>query len=188
MITLKSLEEIELMRRANQIVAETLDELVAAAKSGVTSLELDRLAEHLTLEKGAKPAFKGYKPHTVEYRHSLCVSINNEIVHGIPSAKRRLKDGDIVGLDFAASLMPGWREPIFPPYFVVGAMFSGVGRMAKRPMPPDRRGAVWWIGVDIRLRWRGRRTQLSSASRSAGWARCSSRAKTASAAFGAPWS
>jgi len=99
-ITLKSLEEIELMRRANQIVAETLDELVAAAKSGVTSLELDRLAEHLTLEKGAKPAFKGYKPHTVEYRHSLCVSINNEIVHGIPSAKRRLKDGDIVGLDF----------------------------------------------------------------------------------------
>src|SRR5438132_6246678 len=88
------------MRRANQIVAETLDELVAAAKPGVTSLELDRLAEQSTLKKGARPAFKGYKPHAVEYRHSLCVSINDEIVHGIPSAKRRLRDGDIVGLDF----------------------------------------------------------------------------------------
>jgi methionyl aminopeptidase len=99
-ITIKRPEEIALMRRANQIVAETLDALVAAAGPGVTSLELDRLAEELTLKKGARPAFKGYKPHNVEYRHSLCVSINNEIVHGIPSAKRRLRDGDIVGLDF----------------------------------------------------------------------------------------
>jgi methionyl aminopeptidase len=99
-ITLKRPEEIALMRRANQIVAETLDELAAAAKPGVSSLELDRLAEQLTLKKGARPAFKGYKPHNVEYRHSLCVSINNEIVHGVPSAKRRLKEGDIVGLDF----------------------------------------------------------------------------------------
>jgi len=99
-ITLKRPNEIALMRRANQIVAEILDALVAVAKPGVTSLDLDRLAEDLTLRKGARPAFKGYKPHAVEYRHSLCVSINNEIVHGIPSAKRRLKEGDIVGLDF----------------------------------------------------------------------------------------
>lgn len=100
MITLKRPNEIALMRRANQIVAEILDELVVAAKPGVTTLELDRLAEDLILKKGARPAFKGYKPHAVEYRHSLCVSINNEIVHGIPSAKRRLREGDIVGLDF----------------------------------------------------------------------------------------
>jgi methionyl aminopeptidase len=99
-ITLKRPNEIALMRRANQIVAETLEALVAAAKPGVTSLDLDRLAEELTLRKGARPAFKGYRPHDVEYRHSLCVSINNEIVHGIPSARRRLKEGDIVGLDF----------------------------------------------------------------------------------------
>jgi methionyl aminopeptidase len=99
-ITLKRPKEIALMRRASQIVAEILDELIVAAKPGVTSLELDRLAEGLTVSKGARPAFKGYKPHAVEYRHSLCVSINNEIVHGIPSAKRRLKEGDIVGLDF----------------------------------------------------------------------------------------
>jgi methionyl aminopeptidase len=100
LITLKRPDEIELMRRANQIVAEILQELITAARPGVSSLELDRLAEELTLKKGARPAFKGYRPHAVEYRHSLCVSINNEIVHGIPSAKRRLKESDIVGLDF----------------------------------------------------------------------------------------
>jgi len=99
-ITLRHPEEIALIRRACQIVAEILDELVAAAKPGVTSLELDGLAERLTLKAGARPAFKGYKPQAVEYRHSLCVSINSEIVHGIPSAKRRLRAGDIVGLDF----------------------------------------------------------------------------------------
>jgi len=102
-ITLKHPNELALMRRANQIVAGILDELITAAKPGVTSLALDRLAEELTLKKGAQPAFKGYKPHAVEYRHSLCVSINSEIVHGIPSAKRHLKEGDIVGLDFGVS-------------------------------------------------------------------------------------
>jgi methionyl aminopeptidase len=99
-ITLKSAEEIAVMRAASRIVAEILEELAAAAAPGVSTLELDRLAEALTLKKGARPAFKGYKPHDVEYRHSLCVSINSEIVHGIPRAGRKLKVGDIVGLDF----------------------------------------------------------------------------------------
>ena len=88
------------MRMASRIVAEVLEELAAAAVPGVSTLELDRLAEESTLKKGARPAFKGYKPHDVEYRHSLCVSINSEIVHGIPKAGRKLKAGDIVGLDF----------------------------------------------------------------------------------------
>jgi methionyl aminopeptidase len=99
-ITLKSAEEIAVMRAASRIVAEVLEELAAAASPGVSTLDLDRLAEALTLKKGARPAFKGYKPHDVEYRHSLCVSINSEIVHGIPRAGRKLKAGDIVGLDF----------------------------------------------------------------------------------------
>jgi methionyl aminopeptidase len=99
-ITLKSAAEIALMRKASQIVAEILAELAAAAKPGVSTLELDRMAEDLTLKKGARPAFKGYQPHDVMYRHSLCVSINDEIVHGIPKAGRKLKVGDIVGLDF----------------------------------------------------------------------------------------
>jgi methionyl aminopeptidase len=102
-ITIKNADELALMRKASRIVAEILIELVAAAKPGVSTLELDRLAEELTRKKGARPAFKGYKPHDVEYRHSLCVSINEEIVHGIPRAGRKLKSGDIVGLDFGVS-------------------------------------------------------------------------------------
>jgi len=98
-IHIKSPEEIALMRRASMIVAEILDELAAAVKTGITTDELDRLAEELTYRKGARPAFKGYKPHNVVYPKTLCVSVNEEIVHGIPSG-RRLKPGDIVGLDF----------------------------------------------------------------------------------------
>ncbi len=99
MITIKTAEEIAIMRQASRIVAEVLDELVAAVRPGLATDELDRIAETLTLKKGARPAFKGYKPGDVVYPKSLCVSINNEIVHGIPSG-RRLKSGDIVGLDF----------------------------------------------------------------------------------------
>jgi methionyl aminopeptidase len=98
-ILLKNAGELALMRKASVIVAEILDELVAAVRPGVATDELDRLAEELTYCKGARPAFKGYKPHNVVYPKSLCVSVNEEIVHGIPSA-RRLKPGDIVGLDF----------------------------------------------------------------------------------------
>jgi len=87
------------MRRASQIVAEVLDELVAAVRPGISTDELDRIAETATLKKGARPAFKGYKPGDVVYPKSLCVAINEEIVHGIPSG-RKLRAGDIVGLDY----------------------------------------------------------------------------------------
>jgi methionyl aminopeptidase len=99
MITIKTSEELAIMRRASQIVAEVLDELVAEVCPGITTDELDRIAESATLKKGARPAFKGYKPGEVVYPKSLCVAINEGIVHGIPSG-RRLKSGDIVGLDY----------------------------------------------------------------------------------------
>ena len=99
MILLKNPEEIALMHKASMIVAEILEELAAAVKPGITTEDLDRLAEELTYRKGARPAFKGYKPHDVVYPKTLCVSVNDEIVHGIPSG-RRLNAGDIVGLDF----------------------------------------------------------------------------------------
>ncbi len=99
MILLKSPEEIAILRRANQIVAEVLEELAAAVRPGITTGDLDRIAEALTHDKGARPAFKGYQPGGVPYPKSLCVSVNDEIVHGIPSG-RKLKPGDIVGLDF----------------------------------------------------------------------------------------
>jgi methionyl aminopeptidase len=99
MILLKSRDEIAIMRKASQIVAEILAELAAAVRPGVTTEDLDRLAEELTRKKGAQPAFKGYQPGDVPYPKTLCVSVNEEIVHGIPSG-RKLKPGDIVGLDF----------------------------------------------------------------------------------------
>jgi methionyl aminopeptidase len=94
-ITLKSKRELEIMRDASRIVAEVLEALKEHCKPGVTTKELDRIAEELTLKQNAQPAFKGYRG----YPGSLCASINAEVVHGIPGS-RQLREGDIVGLDF----------------------------------------------------------------------------------------
>lgn len=99
MIYLKSRDEIEAMRRANVIVAEVLAALKESVRPGMTTMDLDELAERLTREKGARPAFKGYEVAGRVFRHSLCTSVNEEIVHGIPSG-RVLKEGDILGMDF----------------------------------------------------------------------------------------
>ncbi len=99
MIVLKSAREIEVMRRANVIVAEILLQLKEVVGPGVTTLDLDRMAEELTYKKHAKPAFKGYAVGGRVYPYSLCTSVNEEVVHGMPS-KRVLKEGDILGMDF----------------------------------------------------------------------------------------
>jgi len=96
MIILKAPWEIEKMRRSNAIVAEILAILKEAVKPGITTMELNELAEEICIKKGARPAFKGYR----NYPYSLCVSINEEVVHGLPSKKRYLQEGDIVSLDF----------------------------------------------------------------------------------------
>ena len=96
MIHLKSAKEIEIMRGASKIVAEILLELREIVRDGATTADVDKVAEELTLKKKAKPAFKGYRG----FPASLCISINDQVVHGIPSPKRVLKTGDIVGLDF----------------------------------------------------------------------------------------
>jgi methionyl aminopeptidase len=95
MIVLKSPREIGIMRRAGRIVAEILERLREETKPGVTTLALDALAERLTRKAGALPAFKGYR----DYRHTLCTSVNEQVVHGIPG-RRSLRDGDIIGIDF----------------------------------------------------------------------------------------
>jgi methionyl aminopeptidase len=96
MIHLKSAKEIEIMKGASKIVAEILLELREIVRDGATTADVDKVAEELTLKKKAKPAFKGYRG----FPASLCISINDQVVHGIPSPKRILKSGDIVGLDF----------------------------------------------------------------------------------------
>jgi len=99
LITIKTKEEIEKIRKANQIVAFTLNELSKIVKPGITTIELDRLAEKIIRDKGATPAFKGYRG----FPASLCASVNEEVVHGIPK-KRKLKEGDIISLDLGSCL------------------------------------------------------------------------------------
>ena len=95
MVILKLPAEIEQARVSNLIVAEVLSKLREKVKPGVRTRELDKFAEEITEKRGAKPAFKGYRG----YPHSLCTSINEVVVHGMPS-ERVLVEGDIIGLDF----------------------------------------------------------------------------------------
>jgi len=120
-IALKSSREIEIMRRANVIVAEVLQELKHKVAPGITTLELDAIAEELTLKKKAIPAFKGYSVAGRIFPRCLCVSINEEIVHGIPS-HRALREGDIVGLDYGV---------IYDGFYGDSAVTVGVGRVSE---------------------------------------------------------
>ena len=100
-MVLKSTSEIDIMREAGQIVAEVLTELGAAAQPGVSTWDLDELAEARLREAGGIPTFKGYRG----YPASICASVNEQVVHGIPSKDTILKDGDIVGIDIGVT----WR-------------------------------------------------------------------------------
>ncbi len=95
-ITLKTPEEIELMHQANRIVAGVLKLLQSQVIDGISTFALDKLAEEYCRDHGAIPAFKGYK----KFPASLCASVNEEVVHGIPSRSKILKIGDIISLDF----------------------------------------------------------------------------------------
>jgi len=94
-IVCKSQSEIEKMRRSGHVVRQVLDEVRAMVAPGVTTMDLEKAADKRIKELDAKPAFKGY----YDYPCVLCTSVNEEIVHGIPSPKRVLKDGDIVSID-----------------------------------------------------------------------------------------
>lgn len=95
-VELKSAAELGYMRDAGRIVRDILVELRKAVRPGVSTFELDQLAEDLTYKNGAKPAFKGYRG----FPCALCASVNDEVVHGIPSKKRVLKEGDLMKVDF----------------------------------------------------------------------------------------
>ena len=95
MIYLKTDEEIELMRAANQLVGKTHGELAKHIKPGITTLQLDKIADTFIRDHGAVPAFLGYRG----FPNSICTSVNDQVVHGLPSAKTVLKDGDIISVD-----------------------------------------------------------------------------------------
>jgi len=115
-IILKSPQEIEKMRRSNRIVAEILEEIKPVAKPGVTTRELNERAEELLTRRNARSAFKGYNG----YPAALCTSVNEEVVHGIPS-DRVLREGDILSLDFGA---------IYEDYYGDAAITLAIGRIS----------------------------------------------------------
>src|ERR1039457_820255 len=100
MVICKSAAELEKMHQAGLIVWGALQEVRTLVEPGISTQELDEFAEEYTLEHKAKPAFKGYHG----YPGSVCTSINEEVVHGIPSPKRHVKEGDILSLDFGVEL------------------------------------------------------------------------------------
>ncbi|MFQ5471352.1 MAG: type I methionyl aminopeptidase [Dehalococcoidia bacterium] len=103
-IPIKTRREIDTMREANRHVAEILLELRALVKPGITTAELDTCAERAIKDRGVQSSFKGYDPHGLpKYPAVVCVSVNEEIVHGVPGP-RELKEGDIVGIDFGVSV------------------------------------------------------------------------------------
>jgi methionyl aminopeptidase len=118
MILLKSPQELAKMEVANRIVAEVLAGITERVKPGIETRELDELAEEMCLSRGAAPAFKGYRG----YPRSVCISVNDEIVHGIPGA-RRLKAGDLVSLDFGVK---------YQGYYGDAAVTLAVGEVAPR--------------------------------------------------------
>jgi len=105
-ITLRSRREIELMRRAGAVVADVLWKLKQIAEPGVTTARLDRIAVQMVAEAGAEALFKGVRnPHaSIPFPGAICASVNEQVVHGIPSEDTKLKDGDILSIDFGVRL------------------------------------------------------------------------------------
>jgi methionyl aminopeptidase len=118
MIIYKSREEIETMDRCNRVVAQILAEVAGQVEPGVTTADLDQLADRMCRDARVRPAFKGYRG----YPCVLCTSVNEEVVHGIPSPKKVLKEGDIIGLDFGV---------VLDGYFGDAAVTVPVGRISR---------------------------------------------------------
>jgi methionyl aminopeptidase len=125
LVQLKSKSDIEQMRKAGAVVAQVLVELGEMVKPGVTTGDLDLYAQVRTKELGAKAAFKGYHG----FPATLCVSVNEEVVHGIPSKKRILSEGDIVGVDFGV-VLNGWYGDSAKT-FCVGKVSDEVEKLVK---------------------------------------------------------
>ena len=108
-IYLKTEDEIELMRQANQLVGRTLGELAKHIKPGVTTLQLDKIADEFIRDHGAQPTFKGYpNPYGGPFPASICTSVNDVVVHGVPNAETVLKEGDIISVD-CGTLLNGFN-------------------------------------------------------------------------------
>lgn len=141
MILLKTKEELATMREAGRIVAITLVKLTEMVKPGVSTADLDALAEETIRRHGAIPSFKGYGG----FPGSLCASINEEVVHGIPSTDRVLTEGDIISLDVGA-IFNGWQGdaavtlPVGKPSRIAQRLISVTQEALRRGIAKARRG------------------------------------------------
>lgn len=121
-ISLKNEDELEVMRRAGKILAGVMSEIEKEVRPGVDTLQLDKLAEELVLRSGGKPAFKGYGEKSNPFPATLCTSLNDEVVHGIPNEKVVLNEGDILKIDIGIE---------YQGFFSDMARTFAVGRISK---------------------------------------------------------
>jgi methionyl aminopeptidase len=122
MLYLKTNEEVELLRKSNMLVSRTLAEIASLIRPGITTLDLDKAAETFILDNGGKPAFKGYNG----FPKTLCTSVNDEVVHGIPSGYI-LKEGDIISVDCGVLMNGYYGDSAYT--FAVGEIDEEVRRL-----------------------------------------------------------
>ncbi len=149
MIIYKTEKEIQAMRKSSQVVAKILSELKKMIKPGIKTKELDCYAESRAKELGAMPAFKGYRG----YPASLCVSLNNEVIHGIPS-NREIRRGDIVSLDFGV---------LYDGFFGDAALTIPVGEVSEEAMHLIRTGEMAFFEGIKKMRVGNRLSDISHA-------------------------
>jgi methionyl aminopeptidase len=128
-VTLKSAGQIERMAKAGSLVADVLDAVGAAIRPGVSTLELDAIAEAVIRDAGATPSFIGVPGVKGAFRHSLCISIDDEVVHGIPSAERIVRDRSLVSID-AGAIVDGWHGDAART-FIVGEVAEAAKRLVE---------------------------------------------------------
>ena len=189
-VTIKSAREIELMREAGRILAKVHEELEKAIHPGMSTLDIDRLGEKLIREFGCVPSFKNYNG----YPASICVSVNDEVVHGIPNKHHIIKEGDIVSLD-AGVIYKGYHSDAARTHavgaispeaqklidvtrqsFFEGIKFAKAGNLPQsRPMQKASDtvlSAIWWDTVSDLICTRSRRCRtLRRSARASSWFR-----------------
>jgi methionyl aminopeptidase len=133
MVTARSEKEIEIMRESGRIVAEALDAIETEIRAGISTKDLDKIAEDYIRSQGATPSFLGYVPRgskgTKPYPASICASINEEVVHGIPNPRRFIREGDIISIDVGA-YKNGYHGDAART-FIVGEVNSEIAHLVK---------------------------------------------------------
>jgi methionyl aminopeptidase len=165
-IRLRSRREIELMRRAGAVVADVLSKLQESARLGITTAELDRIALQMTADAGAKALFTGVRSPNAgrPFPGAVCTSINEQIVHGIPSENVRLAKGDILSIDFGIGL---------DGYCADAAVTVAIGEIAKdKQKLMDVTSHVLWIAINRAapgVKWSGIAEEMQNYAESAGF-------------------